>query len=184
MDNNKAQALELVYDIERALEIVDRLLARGPARGELPVAVQPAGRHRHGHYRGAARAADSQLQLTTTQGRITAADVITPTAFNAASVEDHLRLDRRAERSDSDEPALTKKLEMIVRAYDPCISCSVHLFEKRMRLSLISGRVPEGEAHLPLPGGSGDRRAGHLGGRLVHRQLDHHDAGAPRAWTT
>jgi coenzyme F420-reducing hydrogenase alpha subunit len=26
---------------------------------------------------------------------------------------------------------LTKKLEMIARAYDPCVSCSVHLIRPR-----------------------------------------------------
>ena len=56
------------------------------------------------------------------------ADVITPMAFNAASIEDHLR--RTAEQSpEKDTATLTRRLEMIVRAYDPCISCSVHVLE-------------------------------------------------------
>jgi sulfhydrogenase subunit alpha len=62
-------------------------------------------------------------------GKIVAADVITPTALNAASIEEHLR--RTVEQSpDQDVPALKKKLEMIARAYDPCISCSVHLLQR------------------------------------------------------
>ena len=57
---------------------------------------------------------------------MTAADVITPTAFNAASMEAHFRaaVEQTAERN---EAVLGKRLEMIARAYDPCISCSVHL---------------------------------------------------------
>jgi sulfhydrogenase subunit alpha len=56
--------------------------------------------------------------------------VITPTAFNAASVEDHFRL--AIERDGVDDPeSLTRTLEMIARAYDPCISCSVHLVRRR-----------------------------------------------------
>jgi sulfhydrogenase subunit alpha len=59
------------------------------------------------------------------EGRLLSADVITPTALNAASIEHHLR--RTVEQNaGEDEPAIRKKLEMIVRAYDPCISCSVH----------------------------------------------------------
>jgi sulfhydrogenase subunit alpha len=49
--------------------------------------------------------------------------------MNAASLEQHLRktVEQSAER---DEPTLKKKLQMIARAYDPCISCSVHLIRK------------------------------------------------------
>jgi coenzyme F420-reducing hydrogenase alpha subunit len=30
---------------------------------------------------------------------------------------------------DEGKEAITKKLEMLVRAYDPCISCSVHMLD-------------------------------------------------------
>ena len=128
MDNNKAQALELVYDIGRALETVERLLADG-LREEAPVPVRPVA----GSGTGVTEAPRGLLVHSYSydaQGRLTAADVITPTAFNAASVEDHLRSAVEQNSSDADE-ALTKKLEMIVRAYDPCISCSVHLVRRR-----------------------------------------------------
>jgi sulfhydrogenase subunit alpha len=59
-------------------------------------------------------------------GRIVAADIITPTAMNAASVERHFRyaVEQSPDKSDA---VLTRRLEMIARAYDPCISCSVHM---------------------------------------------------------
>jgi sulfhydrogenase subunit alpha len=64
------------------------------------------------------------------EGRIVAADVITPTALNAASIEDHFR--HAVRQSAGREPAgMAKTLEMIARAYDPCVSCSVHLIRKR-----------------------------------------------------
>jgi len=128
MDNNKAQALELVYDIRRALEVVDRILAEG-LRPEDPVPVQP----KAGSGAAAVEAPRGLLVHSYSydgQGRLTAADVITPTAFNASSVEDHLRRTVEQNAGESDE-ALTRKLEMVVRAYDPCISCSVHLVRKR-----------------------------------------------------
>jgi sulfhydrogenase subunit alpha len=63
-------------------------------------------------------------------GRLVTADVVTPTALNAASVEHRLRA--AVEQSASREPDdLKPKLEMVVRAYDPCISCAVHVLDRR-----------------------------------------------------
>jgi sulfhydrogenase subunit alpha len=49
--------------------------------------------------------------------------------MNAASIERHFQYSVAQHEGGSDE-ALTRKLEMIVRAYDPCISCSVHLVRR------------------------------------------------------
>ena len=63
------------------------------------------------------------------EGRIVTSDVITPTAMNAASIELHFR--RAVEQcADGDEAVITRRLQMIARAYDPCISCSVHLIRR------------------------------------------------------
>lgn len=126
IDNNKAQAVELVNDVERALRIVESLLESGLA-DEAPAAIAP----RAGTGVGITEAPRGTLihsYVYDDGGKIVSADVITPTAINAASIEDHLR--RAAEsHAPGDEAALRKTLEMIVRAYDPCISCSVHLVQ-------------------------------------------------------
>jgi sulfhydrogenase subunit alpha len=123
MDNNKAQAVELIFDIEHSLQTVNRLLSEG-LKEEGRAAVVP----KAGTGTAITEAPRGSLVHSYTydgEGRIVSADVITPTALNAASVEDHLR--RTVEQSaDKNPAALRKKLEMIVRAYDPCISCSVH----------------------------------------------------------
>jgi sulfhydrogenase subunit alpha len=128
LDNNKAQVVELVADIHRALEIVERLLSDGIEQ-QPPVAVRP----RAGAGTAVTEAPRGILIHSYRydgEGRIEAADVITPTALNAASIEQHLR--RAVEQAASKETSeLTRRLEMIVRAYDPCISCSVHLVRKR-----------------------------------------------------
>jgi sulfhydrogenase subunit alpha len=128
MDNNKAQALELINDVERALEIIGQLLRDG-IQDERPVPVQP----RAGTGAAITEAPRGLLIHSYTyddEGRVTAADVITPTALNAASIELHFR--RAVEQStDRDEAVIAKRLQMIARAYDPCISCSVHLLRKR-----------------------------------------------------
>jgi coenzyme F420-reducing hydrogenase alpha subunit len=61
-------------------------------------------------------------------GRIAAADVITPTAQNLSNAEDQLRaaVTRGLEAGESDG-AIEQRLAMVARAYDPCISCSVHM---------------------------------------------------------
>ena len=128
MDNNKAQTLELVRDIERALEIVEQLMRDG-IKDERPVGVHP---------RAATGTAITEAPrgllihsyAYDAEGRMVAADVITPTALNAASIEMHFRraVEDCAER---DEAVITRRLQMIARAYDPCISCSVHLVRKR-----------------------------------------------------
>jgi sulfhydrogenase subunit alpha len=128
MDNNKAQAVELVHDIHSALEIVDRLLRDG-LKEDRCVPVRPTA----GTGTGVTEAPRGLLIHSYTyddEGRITAADVITPTALNAASIENHFH-HTVAQSADKDVPALRKKLEMVARAYDPCISCSVHLVQKR-----------------------------------------------------
>jgi sulfhydrogenase subunit alpha len=127
MDNNKAQAVELVTDLALALDMVERLIHDG-VKDEGCVPVTP----RAGTGVGVTEAPRGLLVHSYTydeQGCVVAADVITPTAMNAASLEQHLRktVEQSAER---DEPTLKKKLQMIARAYDPCISCSVHLIRK------------------------------------------------------
>ena len=127
MDNNKAQALELVNDLALALDMVERLIHDG-VQDEGCVPITP----RAGTGVGITEAPRGLLVHSYTyddRGSVVAADVITPTAMNAASLEQHLRktVEQSAER---DEATLKKKLQMIARAYDPCISCSVHLIRK------------------------------------------------------
>jgi len=127
LDNNLAQAIELAMDLELALETIDRLL-QGALVPQAPVAVKP----RAGTGTGVTEAPRGLLVHSYTyneDGRIVAADVITPTAMNAASIERHFQVAVSQHASGTDA-ALTKKLEMIVRAYDPCISCSVHLVRR------------------------------------------------------
>ncbi len=124
MENNKAQAVELAAALDRALAIVEQLLREG-IRDEAPVAVEP----RAATGTAITEAPRGLLIHSYTydaEGRVTSADVITPTALNAASMEHHFRCAAEQCR-EHDDAVLAKRLEMIARAYDPCISCSVHL---------------------------------------------------------
>jgi len=129
LHNNTAQAVELVYSIERAMDIVKELLETG-TRGEKLPEVQP---------RAAAGVGGLEVPRGTLyhsyvfdeNGKVKSADVITPTAQNLASLENHFRATIQKCAGDAPD-ALKFKLEMVARAYDPCISCSVHLIEKGM----------------------------------------------------
>jgi len=60
-------------------------------------------------------------------GRIAAVDILTPTAINQAAMEAQLLADLA---DVQDEAALSSAAERIVRAYDPCISCAVHVLRR------------------------------------------------------
>jgi sulfhydrogenase subunit alpha len=121
--NNLAQFVELVYSVERALEIVSDLLARGVAN-EPPVQVESG----PGEGTAATEVPRGTLfhrYVLDSDGCVVAADVITPTAQNFSNVEDQLRAAVRDGIGESDD-VLRSRLEIVARAYDPCVSCSVH----------------------------------------------------------
>ncbi|MBO8126952.1 MAG: Ni/Fe hydrogenase subunit alpha [Firmicutes bacterium] len=124
--NNLAQVVELVYALERASAICDRLLTEG-IQPEDPVGFEV----RPGTGTVATEAPRGTLYHSFSldeEGRVTAADVITPTALNQASAEKEIALVGKSHFS-SGEDRLKELFEVTVRAYDPCISCSVHLIK-------------------------------------------------------
>jgi len=120
--NNFAQALELVYFAERAIDIIDDTLAKWPIKERDEVEI------RNGFGVSITEAPRGLLvyALEVKDGKVNYADIITPTAMNLAIIERHVRM--MAENHWQDDPERLKFLaEMTVRAYDPCISCSVHV---------------------------------------------------------
>lgn len=128
LDNNRAQAVELAADVEGALVLVEEELAAGTAVDDR-VPVHP----REGTGTAAVEAPRGLLIHSyqyDADGRIERADVVTPTAMNAVSIEHRLR--RAAEQHGRRDPEdLRRRLEMVIRAYDPCISCAVHVLDRR-----------------------------------------------------
>lgn len=121
--NNPAQVVEGVYCIERAIEIIDLLLEKGPVVEPLaPYTVQA------GFGAAATEVPRGTLYHSYSideNGIVTEADVITPTAQNLANIEFHMRqVVRRSGKTNAED--LSFELEKLVRAYDPCISCSAH----------------------------------------------------------
>lgn len=122
-ENLKARLVEVVHSIEAALHTIDELLLRGmgrvrnqatPGGGGAGTAAVEAPRgllfHRY-HY--------------DEKGLLETADCVIPTAQNLASIEADLTT-LLPELLDQPEEPLRQQLEMLIRAYDPCLSCSTH----------------------------------------------------------
>jgi coenzyme F420-reducing hydrogenase alpha subunit len=122
--NTAAQVVEIVHCVEEAMLTIDRLLERGVQWEELaPVKSQG------GQGVGACEVPRGLLihhYLIGSDGKLTGADCVIPTNQNIASIEaDMCALVPRIINKSAD--AMRLDLEMLVRAYDPCISCSVHV---------------------------------------------------------
>jgi len=123
--NTVAQIVEIAHCVEEASQIIHRLLERGVAH-EAP--AEPT--RSSGEGVGAVEAPRGTLyhHYAIKGGFITEANCVIPTAQNLANIEADMRalvpqlLDHRQED-------ITLYLEMLVRAYDPCISCSAHMLE-------------------------------------------------------
>ncbi|PLX96790.1 MAG: hypothetical protein C0621_01260, partial [Desulfuromonas sp.] len=121
--NNRAQAEELMQNLLHARDLLKTLrqtttdeLRRIPQREKAGTGTAlfeaPRGILVH-HY-----AIDSR-------GRIAAADIITPTAINQCAMEAQLLSDLQGVAPETMEEQASR----LIRAFDPCISCAVHLLK-------------------------------------------------------
>lgn len=120
--NNVAQLVETVHVVEEGIEMIDRLVDRGLEEEERSVGV------RVGRGVGAVEAPRGLLIHDYTYdaaGYIVAANCIIPTNQNHASIQHDLEalVPRYMDRGEDEVRLLC---EMLVRSYDPCISCSTH----------------------------------------------------------
>jgi len=128
LTNNLAQSIELVHSVDRCIEDIDVLLSNGLKDEGLVEVELKAGRGI-----GAVEAPRGILYHDYTfdeEGCIVKCNVITPTAQNAANMEKDYRAAAERLIKEPDEN-LVKAFELIARAYDPCISCSVHVTRLR-----------------------------------------------------
>jgi coenzyme F420-reducing hydrogenase alpha subunit len=137
--NTSAQVVEIVQCLEQAIELIDRLLATG-LRPEPPVGPTALS----GEGVGAVEAPRGTLyhHYQIEDGLLTSAHCIIPTAQNLANVEADMQALVSA-YLQHDPTAIEQGLQMLVRAYDPCISCSVH----RLEVKIVEGNTTEG--HCP-----------------------------------
>ena len=121
--NSAAQVIETAHAMEDSLAIIDQLLARGLREEGYAVAIRP------GTGVGGVEVPRGTLYHEYTidaDGKITDANFIIPTGQNHQNIEDDLRALVPGLVGRSQEE-ITLSMEMLVRSYDPCISCSTHL---------------------------------------------------------
>lgn len=121
--NNLAQAVEILHFHEEAVMLIEKLLEEGmdgtivkpsknpPLRGIGAVEAPRGGLYHEVHL--------------SEDRKVTYANIITPTVQNLTSIEKSAQalLDQKA--TDSKEE-IKRLINMLVRAYDPCLTCSVH----------------------------------------------------------
>jgi coenzyme F420-reducing hydrogenase alpha subunit len=123
--NSAAQLVEVAHAMEDSLHLIDELLGRGLREEGYAVEVRP------GTGVGGIEVPRGTLYHEYTidaEGVITTANFIIPTGQNHQNIEDDLQALVPSLAGKSKEE-ITLAMEMLVRAYDPCISCSTHLLE-------------------------------------------------------
>lgn len=127
--NSVAQVVESVHVTEHTIELIDRLLAQGLRQEDTTVRV------RAGRGIGAVEAPRGILFHDYTydeRGILTEANCIIPTNQNHNSIQKDFEA-LVPQILDRPEDEIRLMLEMLVRSYDPCISCSAHAIRVEFR---------------------------------------------------
>lgn len=124
--NNVAQAVELVDALERCIILCRRLAADEFEGSSVPVSFEVRAGRGVGYTEAPRGVVLHDLELDDA-GRVVHASIITPTSQNVANMEGDMRqLAELLLAEGADEPTIRLRIEELVRAYDPCLSCSVH----------------------------------------------------------
>lgn len=123
--NNAAQLVEIGWAFDQVHILISQLLELGATA---PCRIAPGA----GHAGVGVAAIEAPRGLLIHRyalddtGAVIAADVVTPTAINQQSMATQIEHDLDGINSPEE---MIRTAEQIVRAFDPCISCAVHLLE-------------------------------------------------------
>ncbi|MGA1979849.1 MAG: Ni/Fe hydrogenase subunit alpha [Sedimentisphaerales bacterium] len=123
--NTVAQLVECFHIVETSIALIDEILTKG-LKEEKVTSTAKAGRGA-----GCVEAPRGILfheYEFDKKGKCTAADICIPTNQNHANIQKDFEK-FVPQIIHEGEDAVRGKLEMLVRSYDPCISCSTHLLE-------------------------------------------------------
>ncbi|MDD2273641.1 MAG: nickel-dependent hydrogenase large subunit [Desulfuromonadaceae bacterium] len=119
----KARMIELQLAVERAQILVDQLLDDG-LKNEVPVIAAP-GRGQGISLMEAPRGALLHSYRFDNNGVCSAGDIITPTAINQGAIAVSLK-ELVIAMDGAEYEQIKKATEILIRCFDPCISCAVH----------------------------------------------------------
>lgn len=126
MKNNVAQAVELVDALDRCATLCRRLADDEIEGSSEPVDFTVKAGRGVGYTEAPRGALFHDLEIDDA-GRVIHASIMTPTAQNVANLEaDMLQLAEKLVAQGCEADVLRGEIEKLVRAYDPCLSCSVH----------------------------------------------------------
>lgn len=127
-DSIIARAVEIYYGVLESIRILEFY--------ELPQVSYPDFEPRAGVGFGCTEAPRGTLWQRyelDEQGQVKSARIVPPTSQNQARIEADLRTSLEGFGLDKDEASLRTYSEMIIRNYDPCISCSTHFLTLKLR---------------------------------------------------
>jgi sulfhydrogenase subunit alpha len=116
-----ARAIEIYYCVLESIRILEQY--------ELPNASHPEIKPRAGIGFGCTEAPRGMLwqhYQFDAKGQVSSARIVPPTSQNQARIEEDLHTSLSQFGLNKDEDSLRSYSEMIIRNYDPCISCSTH----------------------------------------------------------
>jgi sulfhydrogenase subunit alpha len=129
MYNIHAQALEILWTLQAIYPVVDQI-----AEAETPEESVAKRTKSTGKGSGAVEAPRGILyhHYDVENGLIKNSDIITPTAQNLDDIEQFIKTAATNLVNSGETEDIQAKLEMVARAFDPCVSCSVHMIKKRV----------------------------------------------------
>jgi coenzyme F420-reducing hydrogenase alpha subunit len=124
--NNVAQVVEIVHCAHNSLRMLEGVLEKGLKQEDISYQARP------GSGVGSCEVPRGILfhEYTFDQNlRCSEANAVIPTSQNINNIEQDMKafVPRMLPEMSQDE--LTLHMEMLLRAYDPCISCSVHMLD-------------------------------------------------------
>lgn len=124
--NNIAQSIEMLHLTDRAIDLINKL----PLNQNIqPLKIKP------GTGVSAVEAPRGTLfheYKINNQGKITYCNIITPTAQNLNMMEqDITAIVNQALLHNKTRKQIVDEIEKLIRAYDPCFSCSTHFLKVR-----------------------------------------------------
>lgn len=128
--NNIAQFVEIVHSVDDSIRLINEILEDGLDEDKAMADIKPGA----GRGVGVVEAPRGLLIHDYTyndKGRVEKANLIIPTGMNYANIEKDMHA-LVSTILDKSEDEIRLACEMLIRAYDPCISCSTHFLKVKL----------------------------------------------------